>query len=87
MVILVAVVLFALCFAAMSIGVIVSDLQLRGSCGGDSVVGPDGAPMSCGSCPKKEVEICPSDDPLIALAQIGNPSRTVGHHADDVLPG
>ena len=70
--------MFSLFFAAMSIGVIVSGRNLKGSCGGDTVMDANGNPLSCGACPKKEQEVCPSDDPLVALAQIGNPNPR--HH-------
>lgn len=65
---------FGLAMAGLSVGVIFSDRRLRGSCGGDSVLGPDGNPLSCGACPKKAAEVCPSDDPLIALARISHPN-------------
>lgn len=75
---IIAVVLFASFFAAMSIGVMVSGRSLKGSCGGDTVMDADGNPLSCGACPKKEQEICPTDDPLVRLAQIGHPDPK--HH-------
>lgn len=75
---LIAVVLFASFFAAMSIGVMLSGRSLRGSCGGDSVMDANGNPLSCGACPKKEASVCPSDDPFVRLAQIGNPNPR--HH-------
>lgn len=72
--IVLTVALFALAMTGMSLGVIVSNRRLQGSCGGEEVLGPDGNPLSCGACPKKEAEVCPSDDPLIALARISNPN-------------
>ncbi len=75
---IIAVVLFASFFAAMSIGVIVSGRGLKGSCGGDTVMDASGNPLSCGACPKKEKELCPSDDPLVRLAQISHPNPS--HH-------
>ena len=72
--ILLATGVFGLAMAGLSVGVILSDRTLKGSCGGESVPGPDGNPLSCGACPKKEAEVCPSDDPLIALARIANPN-------------
>lgn len=65
---------FALCMAGMGIGVILSDRTLRGSCGGGEVVGPDGEALSCGTCPKKERDLCASDDALVGLAQIAYPN-------------
>ncbi len=72
--VLLAAVLFGLAMAGMGIGVILGDRKLRGSCGGEEVLGPDGNPLSCGACPRKEAEICPTDDPLVALARIGHPN-------------
>jgi hypothetical protein len=78
--VLATVALFGLLFAAMSIGVILSSRALKGSCGGDPVRGPDGLPMICGVCPSKENDVCPSDNPLAAIAMIGNPARTLKEH-------
>lgn len=77
-VILLTLSIFAIAMVGMAAGLLVSGRLLRGSCGGEQVLGPDGNPLSCGSCPKKEQQVCPSDDPLVALAQIGNPSPR--HH-------
>jgi hypothetical protein len=71
--------LFVVAFGLMGAGVLLSNRQLRGSCGGGEVIGADGAPISCGACPRKENEVCPSDDPLIALAQIGHPDPSRHH--------
>ncbi len=65
---------FGTAMLGMSIGVIFSNRVLRGSCGGPDVVMGDGDVLSCGACPRQEAEVCPSDDPLVALAQIGNPN-------------
>ena len=72
--------LFAVLIVAMSIGIILSNRTLKGTCGGEEVRGPDGIPMLCGSCPKKKSKICPTDNPLAAVATIGNPSRTLRDH-------
>ena len=71
---LLATAIFGLAMAGLGVGVIFSNRTLKGSCGGEEVLGPDGNPLSCGACPKKEAEVCPSDDPLIALARIGHPT-------------
>ena len=76
--VLATIVFFGLCMCGMAIGVMVSGRRLRGSCGGDAVVGPDGQQVSCGACPKKEAEVCPTDDPLVALSQIAHPNPR--HH-------
>lgn len=65
---------FAIAMTGMAIGVIFSNRSLRGSCGGESVRNGDGEIISCGACPKKESEVCPTDEPLVALAQIGHPN-------------
>ncbi len=41
----------AACVVLMSVGVLLSGRCLRGSCGGPDVLGPDGEPLSCASCP------------------------------------
>lgn len=66
--------LFGTAMLAMSVGVIFSNRALRGSCGGPDVVTGGGEVLSCGACPSKQAEVCPSDDPLVALAQIGHPN-------------
>ena len=70
--------LFAASMGAMSVGVMLSGRRLRGSCGGPSVVGANGEEISCGACPKKEATVCPSDEPLVQLAQIAHPNPK--HH-------
>ena len=73
-----AMLFFGACFGAMALGVIVSNRALRGSCGGPTVLDPEGDPLSCGACPKQESEVCPSDDPLVRLAQVTHPDPR--HH-------
>ncbi|MFT7517909.1 MAG: hypothetical protein ACI9MC_000033 [Kiritimatiellia bacterium] len=72
------IVFFGLAMSAMAIGVIVSNRSLRGSCGGPEIVTSDGEHLSCGACPRKEVDVCPSDDALVQIAQIGHPNPR--HH-------
>lgn len=45
---------FALAMLVMSVGVVFSGRCLRGSCGGPEVLGPDGEPLSCATCPHRE---------------------------------
>ena len=71
--VVIAVGFFALCMAGMGIGAILQGRFLRGSCGGPEVVTSDGDPLSCGACPKKERELCPSDNPLLSVAQMAHP--------------
>ena len=77
---LLTLILFGLAMLGMSIGVLLSGQSLRGSCGGVDIVAMDGDVLSCGSCPKKEVAMCPTDEPLVGIAQMGhlNPRKT--HH-------
>jgi len=70
--------LFGSFMLAMAIGVIVSNRALRGSCGGPEVHDAEGHALSCGACPKKENEVCPSDDEFVRLAQIAHPNPS--HH-------
>lgn len=77
--VLLAIGLFGVCMGAMALGVMMSGRALRGSCGGPKVLGADGEALSCGACPRKESEVCPSDDPLVALAQIAHPNPDRHH--------
>lgn len=70
--------LFFACMLAMASGLLLSGRDLRGSCGGPDVLDPHGDPLSCGACPKKEQDLCPTDDPLVAIAQMGHPDPL--HH-------
>ena len=76
--ILLSVIIFGLSMTGMAVGVILSDRTLKGSRGGVEHKGPNGEMLSCGGCAKSEAELCPSDDPLISLAQIGHPDPR--HH-------
>jgi hypothetical protein len=40
----------------MAVGIIFGNRCLRGSCGGPDVVGPDGEPLSCTTCPHRKSE-------------------------------
>jgi hypothetical protein len=42
--------ILALVMAGMAVGVVFSNRELRGSCGGIAVRGPDGEPLTCGNC-------------------------------------
>ena len=54
---LITVAAFAVIMLIMSIGVIFSGRCLRGSCGGEEVVGPNGELLNCDTCPvRKERE-------------------------------
>ena len=45
---------FAIAMLIMAIGVIMRRPCLRGSCGGPGVLGPDGEPLTCATCPNRK---------------------------------
>jgi hypothetical protein len=45
---------FAAAVVAMALGSRLTGRCLRGSCGGAEVLGPDGEPLSCASCPNRK---------------------------------
>lgn len=47
-------VLAALVMLIMSVGVIFRRPCLRGSCGGPEVLGTDGEPLTCATCPNRK---------------------------------
>jgi hypothetical protein len=52
-----AVVFFALAMTGLALGVIFRGKCIRGTCGGgNKVIGPDGKPIQCETCPNKEEE-------------------------------
>jgi hypothetical protein len=76
-----AIVFFGLCFAGLAVGVIVSDRELKGSCGGEGgeIVDRDGnVIVACGVCVKKDVDVCPTDNDLVRIGQIAHPNPK--HH-------
>lgn len=79
MIVLITIAFFAACMGAMAIGVLFSDRALRGSCGGPDVHDADGDAISCGACPRKEADVCPSDDELVRIARAAYPGAS-GHH-------
>jgi len=73
---LLAIGVFAGAFFLLSTGVIFAKKSIRaGSCGGG--IYHKGEELSCGVCPSKEAEICPSGDQegYATLAQLGHPGR------------
>ena len=56
--IVLAVVFFALAMAGLAVGLLFRGKCIRGTCGGEKVIGPDGRPIQCESCPNKD------DDPV-----------------------
>lgn len=55
---LLTVTIVGLVMAALSVGVLLSNRPLRGSCGGPRVYGPDGEPLSCAACPRRLRQQC-----------------------------
>ena len=51
----------AVIMTIMAVGVIFSDRALRGSCGGPSILDPNGDPMTCPDCNCKLPEPEPSE--------------------------
>ena len=47
-------VLIGLAMLVMAVGVLFSNRCLRGSCGGEAVLGPDGDSLSCETCPMRK---------------------------------
>jgi len=67
---------FGFAFFLLSIGIIFGKKEVRaGSCGSGLLV--KGEELSCGACPSKEAEVCPTGDKegYATLAQLGNPAR------------
>ena len=76
--IVVAILLFGLAFIGMSLGIIFKGRSISGSCGGAH--GPRGEDLGLGACAcgKKDASVCPSENDLIRIAQLGNPDPD--HH-------
>jgi hypothetical protein len=53
----IAVVLIAM--LGLGVGVLLGGRPLHGSCGGKEIIGPDGEPLSCASCPNRRPD-CPN---------------------------
>jgi hypothetical protein len=53
-VILLSIIGVALAMLTMAVGAIVSNRCLRGSCGGREVLGFDGEPLTCDTCPLRD---------------------------------
>ncbi len=45
---------FLIAMLIMSVGVVFSGRCLRGSCGGPEVLGADGEPLTCATCPRRK---------------------------------
>lgn len=53
---------FLIAAAIMSVGVVFGGRCLRGSCGGEGAVGPDGEPLTCATCPNRKKQQPPALD-------------------------
>jgi len=51
--IVLSVLVIGIAMLGMSIGVLLSNRCLRGSCGGPDVIGPNGESLSCSTCPNR----------------------------------
>jgi len=56
----------ALAMTGMAVGVLLSNRELRGSCGGLAVRGPDGEPLTCGNCDCRPAEDPPLEQQSVA---------------------
>jgi len=61
---------FGFIMLVMAVGVIFSNRPLRGSCGGPTVLDPDGIPMTCPDC-NCESKVEPGVDARPHTAEIG----------------
>ncbi|MCP3964359.1 MAG: (Na+)-NQR maturation NqrM [bacterium] len=52
--VLLTVAIFAFIMLIMAVGVIMRRPCLRGSCGGPEVLGTDGEPLTCATCPNRK---------------------------------
>lgn len=71
--------IFVGCFLLLSVGLIFNGKRIRGSCGGNQVK-IKGETLECGACPKKEAQICESEDEtgFLRLAKQAHPGGN--HH-------
>jgi hypothetical protein len=51
---LITLAVFGLMMLIMSVGVMFSGRCLRGSCGGPDILDPNGDPLRCATCPKRQ---------------------------------
>ena len=47
-------VVIGIAMLGLSVGVLLSNRCLRGSCGGPDVLGPDGQSLNCATCPNRD---------------------------------
>jgi hypothetical protein len=78
--VLLTIALFALVLVGLSVGIILSDRSLKGSCGGMSTLKQGSLDLDCGTCERKAADICPTDNRLVAIALVNHPARPVRGH-------
>ena len=54
MTLVLTVIVMAVAMLALGVGVVFSNRCLRGSCGGPEVLGSDGEPLTCDTCPLRD---------------------------------
>ena len=54
MTLVLTVIVMAMAMLALGVGLVFSNRCLRGSCGGPEVLGLDGEPVSCDTCPLRD---------------------------------
>lgn len=72
--------IFGCAMTGLALGVLLSNRKLAGSCGGMSAIDAQyhGGEASCGACVKQQADLCPTDDALVRVAQVGHPNPV--HH-------
>jgi hypothetical protein len=53
-ILILTIVFVAVIMAIMAIGLVFRGRCLRGSCGGNPVLGPDGEEITCATCPRRQ---------------------------------
>lgn len=66
MLLILVITILGLAMAGLAVGVILSNRELRGSCGGVAVRGPDGEALTCGDCDCKLPEGLPEQESAAA---------------------
>ncbi len=72
--------LVALSMLGLATGLFLQRKPLRGGSCGDDIRDREGnTVVSCGACVKKEEGICPTDNDLVRIAQLGYPNPERKH--------
>ena len=51
---IISLIAFGFIILIMSVGVLLQGRCLRGSCGGEEIIGPNGELLNCGACPARK---------------------------------